>query len=454
MGTPTDRVTGFLARLGEASTVRIGGGTEICAGGQLQLQALPSAPAATYVWNTGATTASITVIQPGSYTVTATFPGGATATATHQVRALQPVVQILGDTLLCPGGIVRLTASAPGASSLLWSTGSPLSTLEVTQAGVYELTASYGAGCSVTRRVTIVLPTVTINGPAASCVSPSSPALLMALAPGATAFRWSTGATTDGITATQTGTYQVTATFPAGCTATANYSVLAPVASITGNSLLCPGATTTLSARDASATAYRWNTGATGPELVVSQPGTYSVRVSYSGDCSSEARHTVQLLPGNPPLSLGADTTLCEGQTLTLRLPGPPDQAGTTYRWSDGSTGATLLVQAAGTYSVERRNSCGIQTASRRIEARRCWLIPNVVTPNGDQRNDRFAPQGLVGEWSLVVFNRWGKQVYTADIYHNEWGDVPAGIYYYTLRQPATNQVIRGWVEVMGSSRD
>ncbi|TGE25144.1 gliding motility-associated C-terminal domain-containing protein [Hymenobacter aquaticus] len=446
--------SGFLARLGEASTVRISGATEICAGGQVPLQATPSALAATYVWSTGATTATITVTQPGTYTVTATFPGGATATAMHQVVGIQPVVSILGDTLLCPGGSIRLTASAPGAASLRWNTGSPLTTLDVTSPGVYELTATYGAGCSVTRRVTVVGPSVTISGPMAACVSAGSPALLTALAPGATTFRWSTGATTASISTAQTGTYQVTATFPAGCTATASYAVLAPVAAITGQTLLCPGATTTLSARDAAAAAYRWNTGATGPELVVGEPGIYSVRVTFPGGCSSEAQHVVQQLPGNPPFTLGADTTLCEGQGIVLQLPALPDAAGTTYRWSDGSTGATLRVQAAGTYSVERRTNCGVQTASRRIEVQRCWLVPNVVTPNGDGKNDRFAPQGLQGDWSLEVFNRWGKQVYTAETYRNEWGDVPAGIYYYVLRQPGSTHVLRGWVEVMGSARD
>ncbi|QHJ05920.1 gliding motility-associated C-terminal domain-containing protein [Hymenobacter busanensis] len=74
-----------------------------------------------------------------------------------------------------------------------------------------------------------------------------------------------------------------------------------------------------------------------------------------------------------------------------------------------------------------------------------------MITPNGDGRNDRFAPHGLVGTgWNLVVLNRWGKQVYRCDDYRNDWGaEASAGVYYFMLRNTRLGAKYKGTVEVI-----
>jgi hypothetical protein len=54
-----------------------------------------------------------------------------------------------------------------------------------------------------------------------------------------------------------------------------------------------------------------------------------------------------------PPVSLGNDTTLCEGQTLTLTA---PQSAGYQYLWQDNSTANTFTVSDQGAYSVKVTN--------------------------------------------------------------------------------------------------
>ena len=82
---------------------------------------------------------------------------------------------------------------------------------------------------------------------------------------------------------------------------------------------------------------------------------------------------------------------------------------------------------------------------------RSCLLIPNVITPNRDGRNDAFAVRGLLpGPWALVVYNRWGRVVYQTDDYHNAWGeDAASGLYYYRLYQSGKGTASNGWVEVI-----
>jgi len=40
---------------------------------------------------------------------------------------------------------------------------------------------------------------------------------------------------------------------------------------------------------------------------------------------------------------------------------------------------------------------------------------PNVFTPNGDNINDVFLFEGLNGEWTMRVFDRWGVLVFVTD---------------------------------------
>jgi gliding motility-associated-like protein len=102
-------------------------------------------------------------------------------------------------------------------------------------------------------------------------------------------------------------------------------------------------------------------------------------------------------------------------------------------------------------YTVTVNTACETRTYTRRVAYRSCLQVPNVVTANGDGRNDTFAPQGLVGTgWSLTVFSRWGTQVYQTSSYQNEWGpDAAAGVYYYVLRHALTGVAYKGQVEVI-----
>ena len=152
--------------------------------------------------------------------------------------------------------------------------------------------------------------------------------------------------------------------------------IAVPVA-IAGDSVLCGGARTQLSVVTAGAATYRWNTGAT-----------------YGTGCTVTDRREVRLnsAVAPPAFTLGADTTLCDGDQLLLQ---GPVGAGLRYQWSDGSDSRQLLVQAAGRYTLRVLTTCGEQSATRSVTTRSCVSVPNVVTANADRKNDSFAVQGL-----------------------------------------------------------
>ncbi|QKG59233.1 gliding motility-associated C-terminal domain-containing protein (plasmid) [Hymenobacter sp. BRD128] len=440
---------GFLTKLAPEPRVQITGDSLLC-GASTQLVATAPAPVTAYRWSTGATTPAITVTQPGTYTVTITFASGLTSTAQFRVSSFVPTAQISGDSLLCPGASTVLTAVVPKPGAIYqWSTGATTPTISVTQPGTYSVTVRYGTTCTATAQYAVRVPTLRLLGDTQLCGLGSS-VVLTALAPGATGLRWNTGATTASLPVTQAGTYSVVATFASGCSLTTSQVISRSALTLRGDTVLCAGNSATLTAMLTTPATYLWSTGATTPTIAVTQPGMYTVtaRSTLPPFCTSTGQLRVKQAVPLPAFSLGADTTVCDYQALQLRAPSLTTPVA-TYRWSDGSTGASLRVTQPGLYTLQVSTPCETRSASRRISYRSCLLIPNIITPNGDHANDVFVVQGLApGAWELVLYDRWGRQVFETTAYQHDWGTTaPAGLYYYLLRQADTTY--KGWLEVV-----
>ncbi len=83
-------------------------------------------------------------------------------------------------------------------------------------------------------------------------------------------------------------------------------------------------------------------------------------------------------------------------------------------------------------------------------------VIPNGFSPNGDGINDFLEIEAILlfpGN-SLMIFNRWGSQVFEANGYHNEWGGtfnenpVPDGTYFFRLDPGNGTSVLTGFILV------
>ncbi|MGV3763373.1 T9SS type B sorting domain-containing protein [Parapedobacter sp.] len=82
--------------------------------------------------------------------------------------------------------------------------------------------------------------------------------------------------------------------------------------------------------------------------------------------------------------------------------------------------------------------------------------IPNGFTPNGDGQNDRFVIRGLEAypENRLLVFNRWGNEIYRVTPYKNDWdaANLGEGTYYYIFELRLNSghwQTIKGFVTIV-----
>ena len=201
----------------------------ICTGATSTLTA---SGASTYQWNTGETSASITV-SPGettTYTVTGTNSSGCSQTTSVTV-SVNPsptsVTAYASPETLCAGASSTLTAS--GADAYYWSTGETGASIVVNpiEQTTYAVSGFNGSGCSAIATVTVYVnpsPVVTVSA-LPSSICPGSSSTLTA--DGADAYFWSTGESGPSIvvTPTEPTTYTVSGFNGIGCSSFAGITV-------------------------------------------------------------------------------------------------------------------------------------------------------------------------------------------------------------------------------------
>jgi trimeric autotransporter adhesin len=134
-----------------SAVVTTDGSTSICPGASVTLSVSGSG---NYLWSpSDATTQSVTVTQPGNYTVTVTdVQSGCSSTsqpvAVTQAQGTQPIIVASGPTEFCSGGEVVLSVNPPDAFSLyLWSTGETAPTVTVTSTAQIGLSVIDADNC-------------------------------------------------------------------------------------------------------------------------------------------------------------------------------------------------------------------------------------------------------------------------------------------------------------------
>jgi len=337
----------------------------------------------TYVWSTGDTTAMVSSLCPGTYSITITDSSGCMASDSISIIEFAlPVTIVTGSSPVCPGqcnggAIVAATGRSPFTYS--WSTV-PVQTTDTATllcAGWYYVTVTDSAGCSV-------LDSISIADPAAAELSFS---VTQTLCPGVCngtatvttssafppfSYLWSTfPLQTDSMADSLcSGIYLVTVTDSLGCSVDSVVTVDDPAQfalTFSGTSPLCPGnCNGTAYASSASPYGpfnYFWNTVPvqftdTATALCA---GTYSVTVTDTMGCFS----VDSIVISDPVLSLSLASTdvTCSGSgcdgTASVFASGP---APFTYLWSNSATTDTITNLCTGNYSViaTDSNNCSL----------------------------------------------------------------------------------------------
>ncbi len=272
---------------------------------------------------------------------------------------------------------------------------------------------------------------------------------LRAASQGAESYQWFSdgeaipGATQADYTTYQSGLYTVLAFNAEGCSSDMSEEVRVIVE---------PSAT------PADLSVHKWSESR---HVVVDQTFDYWLSISNHGEGDASSVFVTDILPkelgfealGTPELGtahyeLVSHTviwkidSLKEGATASLRINVKALQTGLVENTAMIS-GEQDDPNPSNNISTDRKDIAGL------------W-VPNVITPNGDGKNDRLIIPGLDGFVAneLVILNRWGNHVFEAKGYQHNWtGEgLAEGTYYYLLKVQTANgtwQVFKGYITLL-----
>ena len=366
-----------------------------------------------------------------------------------------------------------------------------------TAAGVQTATlvSASGSDSVVTMTLHVYAPLHPhISGPSTSC----NGAVEELVSDAAASYLWSTGATTQSIQVTTTGTYSVTVTDPNGChfdtavTVTFNDVIYEEIdTTVCGTFIWEDVEYTTTGDYELQ---YMTTQGCDSVLMIHLHVGTDTEESYEDVVCEGDGYHKYGFnIPASQTVGvdslartqnlhsvLGCDSVLHLRLTVVdtaLRLRSlTPDFCETmsaelvaesplpNYLWNTGETLPNITAMHTGLYSVTASDGLCENTAFISIPPCEYPLVlPNTITPsNGDGYNDWFsfpeeAAQGI-SLFEVSIFDRWGNMVFYSKDKYFRWngevdGKLPVGtVFNYLIRYNDTNgrpHVLNGTVTVL-----
>jgi hypothetical protein len=443
--TNTSAATAVTVNPLPTATITAGGPTTFCQGGSVTLTA---SAASSYLWSTGATTQSITVITAGNYSVTVTNANGCSKTSAATTVTVNPLptatITAGGPTTFCQGGSVTLTANT--SSSYLWSTGATTQSITVNASGSYTVTVTNASGCSKTSAATAV----TVNANPTPTTTPSGNVSInqgsnvtINVNGSFNSYLWSNGATTSSIITGTAGSYTVTVTNASGCSGTSAPVVVSIIGGCTKPTITASGSVTnlcpvqTVKLTSSATSGNVWSTGATTRAITVKAAGTFAV--TNSSGCTSDSVKVTYLSCGNPT-NLAAGSITATSATLSwsaipcatsyivnYRKKGTtaftPDTSATPSVVLTGLTAGTVYQWNVTAVCSSKSKSAKITGAnfttasslmSVNMEAMQSGTFDAIVFPNPAKDNALLQITGTKGSVSVMLYDMVGRKLWTS----------------------------------------
>ncbi len=448
-----------------------------------------------------------------SYEVTDTTGNSAECVFTIEVLPFSPLnlTASPNDTVCTGTDVVLSVDQTPGATYLWtgpggWSSMDPSPIIPSTS-GIYNVLCTAPSGCVQWDSIPIVFdpaPAVTVSSNSPVC---GDSLTLSATAQGVDAVLWTAPDGSEFTTADVVifdpgdaleGTWTVEVTL-GECVVTEAVPVEIgemPTVSLLSdcNGVICQGESCTLIGTEVvgSDVTYNWDSappgcipvGANTSVLDISPTLADSCIISYwvsTPGCISNIAE-IMIAVAEDPLAVADDYSVSPGDSITFDVsendvvtssisttvsvltPPLSEIRGTLVVNADGTMTYTAPEGFAGTvqfiYQICNNcmsESCATAAVTITIIDDSC-LVPNVITPNGDDVNDALVIGCLEGNFpdsEIQIFNRWGDEVFYAQPYLNDWKgtwegkDLPDGTYYYIFTPDVgIGEVDKGYITI------
>ncbi|MUV02416.1 hypothetical protein GN157_01735, partial [Flavobacterium rakeshii] len=407
----------------------------------------------TYLWNTGDTTATISGLTAGTYTVDVTDVNGCVYTHSFTITEVYTITATAATTqvdVLCNGAATGSATidvtGGTGTYTYLWNTNETTATISGLTAGTYSVVVTdSGSGCNYTHTFTINEPTalaVTSSFTDVLCNGESNGTATVAVTGGTGTYTylWDNGQTSATATGLAPGDYTVTVTDANGCLVVQNFTIDEPDAleaatGSTHNDVSCNGGAdgeiTVVIQGGVTPYSYAWSDGQTAATATGLSEGNYTVTISDANGCTLTENFTISQ-PDAMALTSATvvNDAVCNGGAsglITVDVQG--GIAPYSYLWDNGQTTATATGLVAGTYTVDVTDANGcVLTESFTVNE------PTALSTIGSQ-SDVVCNGENNGEASVVVSG--GVAPYTFEWSTGETTDaisgLAAGTYFVTV---------------------
>jgi gliding motility-associated-like protein len=430
-----------------------------------------------YTWLPSSTTSTTNIannLGTGSYTLTITDRNNCVTAQTYTITEPLILTAIISNTTQANCGMANGSASisvSGGTPSYMFDWLTPLTNYTTSiastnslQAGTTNLTITDANNCTNTLSIVITnpnAPQIISTATNVACYGNATGAVSTNVSGGSGiyTYTWSTGSNSSFINQQLSGTYTVTVEDSNNCIATATSTITQPISALTlfVNNIVnvsCYGnqtgsAQTSVGGGTPNYT-YLWQPiNATTPNLTNAGIGNYTITLTDANSCATSSVITIS--SPSSSLAVSLDHVVqpnCEQKNGEIHVNTAGGTPSYHYHWNTGTITPQLTDISEGSYSIIVTDSLGCKdTLHITIDCKMDLMIPQLFSPNGDGKNDKFEVKTIENypNNTLTIFNRWGSLVYTKHKYNNEWdgksnvvgssgtGILPAGTYYVIL---------------------
>jgi hypothetical protein len=320
-----------------------------------------------YSWSTGTIFDSVTVKNPGVYSVTITDEISCTYEDSIQVVEYAQIgLTTSSNAASC--GITNGDATATAAGSFPpfsydWDNGMTGSTITNIGGNTYEVTVTDAVGCERVESVIVLgaIPDIAGSTTLPTCAGDADGTASVSVITGipSYSYNWGTGGSADTETGLSAGTYSVTVSDSSGCFKSLSISVVDPdtlnVSTMNSTNPTSCGANNGVA--NASVTGgvapytYFWSNGQNQQNNINLSTGTYDVTVTDANGCVRT--NTVTLIdPAAPTLTGVSATVTCSNDLGDVAVTVTGGTAPYIYAWSNGSSDSSQTGLGVGTYNV------------------------------------------------------------------------------------------------------
>lgn len=165
-------------------------------------------------------------------------------------------------------------------------------------------------------------------------------------------------------------------------------------------------------------------------------------------------------------MSAGPDTTINEGESITL-FATPSNDSTLSYQWWSSTSSINYNTTynpdvaprdtAVFWLTIRDEHGCTyLDSVQVNVKPSSALVFYNSLTPNGDGDNDFWVIGNLekYPKNRLQIFNRYGQEIYAVTNYKNDWSgkylgqDLPAGTYFFVLDTKSDEGVKKGSITI------